>query len=68
MAQGDSDTLVHPTTTTKYVDHLCATAERVRYRRYEHIGHGLVALRALPLVQQFFGAALDGKPMSSTCS
>jgi pimeloyl-ACP methyl ester carboxylesterase len=69
VAQGLSDTLVRPATTTEYVDRICAAGERVWYRQYGGINHALVAIRAVPLVRQWFRAALAdrGEPMT-TCS
>jgi alpha-beta hydrolase superfamily lysophospholipase len=67
VAQGESDTLVRPQTTTAFVAGLCAAHEAVRYREYPGISHALVAVRAVPLVRQFFAAALAGHPMPSTC-
>ncbi len=67
VAQGDSDTLVRPLTTTNYVHTLCAHGERVLYVQLPHTGHGLVALRVLPAVRASFKTLLGGHSLHTSC-
>ena len=68
VAQGLADRLVVPRTTDAFVERLCAAGERVEYRTYERIDHGLVAERALPAVRPWFAALLAGDDVPDTCS
>ena len=67
VAEGTDDALVRPTTTTAYVNRLCAHGEHVRYERIAKTGHGLVAIKAFDSVRAWFRAALQGKPLASSC-
>ncbi len=63
VAQGDTDTLVVPSTTAAFVAHECSIGTRVTALHIPKTGHGLVALRALPSVISFFahpGAPVPG--------
>ncbi|MGG7507053.1 alpha/beta fold hydrolase [Plantibacter sp. YIM 135249] len=66
VAQGLSDTLVHPTATAGFVRTECAIGTAVDSRTYPDTGHGLIALRAVPAVLDFFSAAFAGTT-TSTC-
>lgn len=66
VAQGLSDTLVHPTATAAFVRTECAIGTRVDSRTYPGTGHGLIALKAVPEVLDFFHSALAGTA-TSTC-
>ena len=67
VAQGDADTLVKPTTTAQYVQHLCSTGEHVDSRTYPGISHALIALRAMPAVLSTFSDALAGRTTPNSC-
>jgi pimeloyl-ACP methyl ester carboxylesterase len=54
VAQGDTDTLVVPSTTAAFVAHECSIGTKVTALHIPKTGHGLVALRALPSVMSFF--------------
>ncbi|HMH59405.1 MAG TPA: lipase family protein, partial [Galbitalea sp.] len=54
VAQGDTDTLVVPSTTAAFVTHECSIGTTVTALHIPKTGHGLVALRALPRVMSFF--------------
>jgi pimeloyl-ACP methyl ester carboxylesterase len=54
VAQGDTDTLVVPSTTAAFVAHECSIGTKVIALHIPKTGHGLVALRALPRVMSFF--------------
>ena len=67
VAQGLADQLVVPHTTDEFVERICDAGEHVEYRTYERIDHGLVAVRALPLVRPWFRALLAGESVPDTC-
>ncbi|WP_437385111.1 alpha/beta fold hydrolase [Plantibacter flavus] len=58
VAQGEVDTLVHPSATAAFVRTECALGTETQYRTIPKTGHGMVALRALPAVLEWFHAAL----------
>jgi pimeloyl-ACP methyl ester carboxylesterase len=67
VAQGETDTLVRPTATSAFVTHECSNGTRVNFIRIPKTGHGLVALRAMPTVMQFFAQVSKGSTSSSVC-
>ncbi|MDQ1546202.1 MAG: hypothetical protein QOH69_1106 [Actinomycetota bacterium] len=67
VAQGETDTLVRPTATSAFVTHECSIGTRVNFIRIPKTGHGLVALRAMPTVMQFFAQLSKGSTPSSVC-
>jgi hypothetical protein len=54
VAQGDSDTLVHPSATDAFIAHECSIGTKVTALHIPNTGHGTVALKALPTVLAFF--------------
>ena len=54
VAQGDSDTLVHPSATDAFIAHECSIGTKVTALHIPNTGHGTVALKALPMVLSFF--------------
>ncbi len=67
VAQGETDTLVRPTATSAFVTHECSIGTRVNFIRIPKTGHGLVALRAMPTVMQFFAEVSKGSTPASVC-
>ena len=67
VAQGETDTLVRPSATTAFVAHECSIGTLVDYIRIPKTGHGLVALRAMPRVMQFFAQLSDASTPGSVC-
>ena len=67
VAQGETDTLVHPAATAAFVDRECALGTRVRALSIPDTGHGLVALKALSELLPWFSAAVEGRTPDSTC-
>jgi len=63
VAQGEVDTLVHPSATAAFVQTECALGTETRYRTVPETGHGEVALRAMPAVLELFAAAVAGRSM-----
>ncbi|TAJ48060.1 MAG: alpha/beta fold hydrolase [Herbiconiux sp.] len=55
VAQGDSDTLVHPEVTAAFVQHERDIGTVVTAETIEGTGHGLVADRAMPAVMTWLG-------------
>jgi len=68
VTQGNSDELVKPSSTTQYVQGLCAANEHVEYRTYDHITHGLIAERTIPLLVPWLAEVAGGHPPASTCA
>ena len=67
VTQGDADKLVLPATTRSFVARLCRAGEHVTYHTYQHIDHGLVGERTVPLLVQWLHETLTGKPPATTC-
>jgi hypothetical protein len=67
VAQGDTDTLVKPSATAAFVAHECSIGTRVTFLRIPKTGHGLVALRALPSVMNWFAQRKSGAAAGSDC-
>jgi hypothetical protein len=67
VAQGETDTLVRPSATSAFVGHECSIGTGVDFIRIPKTGHGLVALRAMPTVMQFFAEVSKGSTPASVC-
>lgn len=67
VAQGEADELVHPAATQQFVARQCAQAAHVIFTQFPGIGHGEIALTALPDVLSFFTAVRAGSTPASTC-
>ena len=67
VAQGEADELVHPAATQQFVTQQCAKAAHVIFKQFPGIGHGEIALTALPDVLSFFAAVRAGSTPASTC-
>ena len=67
VAQGESDALVKPATTTQYANGRCAAGEHVVYRQYPGADHGSIAGVAIKDVLPFFAATLTGGAPAATC-
>jgi pimeloyl-ACP methyl ester carboxylesterase len=67
VAQGDTDTLVVPSTTAAFIAHECSIGTRVTALHIPKTGHGLVALRALPTVMAFFARLGTDVPSAPSC-
>jgi alpha-beta hydrolase superfamily lysophospholipase len=68
IAQGETDTLVDPKTTSAFADHECAIGTRVTYVPLPKTGHGLAALRALDTLMPWFAQVQRGETVTSTCA
>ena len=68
VTQGDADKLVLPPTTADFVARLCRAGEHVTYHTYQHIDHGLVGERSVPLVVRWLNDTLTGRPPATTCT
>jgi predicted esterase len=68
VTQGDSDELVKPASTQQYVNQLCASGEHVEFRTYEHMDHGPIAERTVPLLLTWLADISAGRTPSSTCA
>jgi len=67
VAQGQSDTLVHPDVTADYVSTICAAGEHVLFERYDHIGHGLVAELTVPRLVGWIDDLRAGRTPEENC-
>ena len=68
VVQGETDTLVVPSTTDTYVEKLCASGEHVYYDKIPKTGHGLVALKSIHKVKAWYADLLAGKPVANNCA
>ena len=68
IAQGETDTLVDPKTTSAFADHECSIGTRVTYVSLPKTGHGLAALRALDTLVPWFAQVQRGETVTSTCA
>jgi dienelactone hydrolase len=68
VGQGTADALVIPELTDLLVERLCATGDRVTYRRYPGAGHGGVASAAAGDVDAWIHARLAGEPAEDDCA
>lgn len=68
VAQGESDELVLPAATTSFVDRLCGSGERVTYRTYPGIDHGLIGERTVPYLLGWFADARAGRATDDSCA
>ena len=68
VTQGDADKLVLPATTADFVARLCRAGEHVTYHTYQHIDHGLVGERSVPLLVRWLNDTLTGRPPATTCT
>ncbi len=67
VAQGDDDTLVHPSATDAFIAHECSIGTEVSALHIPKTGHGLVALRAMSTVLAFFAHDGAGSPATPAC-
>lgn len=67
VAQGETDTLVHPSATAAFVARECGLGTNVQYLSIPKTGHGLVALKALNELLPFLSEAVEGRMPNSTC-
>lgn len=68
VTQGDDDTLVLPTSTANFVASLCARDERVMYRTFPGVSHGLAGERSIPTLLPWLHDALEGTASQDECS
>jgi pimeloyl-ACP methyl ester carboxylesterase len=67
VAQGDTDTLVHPSATDAFIAHECSIGTKVTALHIPATGHGGVALKAIPTVLSFFAHLPANSQASPAC-
>ena len=68
ITQGEKDELVLPASTADFVDQLCAAEERVIFRTFPDVTHGLAGERSIPTLLPWLQDALDGRGSQDECS
>ena len=67
VAQGAADVLVRPELTWQFADHECSLGTHVTRLSIPQIGHGEVALRALPTLLPWLRSAETGTVAAANC-
>jgi alpha-beta hydrolase superfamily lysophospholipase len=67
ITQGRDDMFVRPTSTARFVRHLCGRGATVQYRPSRAVAHGDLGEKTAPYVSKWIAGRFAGKPARSTC-
>jgi hypothetical protein len=67
ITQGRDDAFVRPTSTARFVRHLCGRGTPVQYRPSRAVAHGDLGEKTAPYVSKWIAGRFAGKAARSTC-